>query len=89
MFLANRNAGVVVVHLHMRGENYRDKHVVSFSGGSSPHAWRKLRLRSPLCVKLWFISTCVEKIYYRDNKEKILAVHLHMRGENFFLSKKK
>ena len=70
------------VHLHVRGENFALSQYVQCRIGSSPRAWRKLRLQKGFTLRERFISTCVEKILSMCLWTLNKPVHLHVRGEN-------
>ena len=73
-------------HLHMRGENASLVFRKKKKRETSPHAWRKLRMKFFILWKSGNISTCVEKTPQCYQSAKTRKKHLHMRGENCHLS---
>ena len=73
-------------HLHIRGENDCQSLIPIWFGGSPPHTWRKRRTFSSLEKKEGITSTYVEKTFVRPTAEKQREDHLHIRGENQFIS---
>src|SRR5947209_2080017 len=68
----------------MRGDNsYSRLARVTFCG-SPPHAWRQCQPFQPQNPPPRFTSTCVETIPSSSRRNPPRAVHLHMRGDNFF-----
>ena len=73
-------------HLHIRGENTSIKPLKAFAIGSPPHTWRKLAgiIRAITAARI--TSTYVEKTIVPSFICRDLQDHLHIRGENLFIS---
>ena len=71
------------VHPHMRGEQITGRWMNSVMSGSSPHAWGTDCLDRSGPLRIRFIPTCVGNSANIDSGFSSLAVHPHMRGEQW------
>ncbi len=67
----------------MRGENNFQHHNTIQDGGTPPHAWGESCGGREDIRHGWYTPTCVGRIEFFHFNFCILAVHPHMRGENF------
>ena len=69
------------VHLHVRGEQTTSRSPSRGTRGSPPRAWRAGAPRQSKTAQGRFTSTCVESSPSLAAGRGLLAVHLHVRGE--------
>ena len=74
-------------HLHIRGENVWKQVFTLITIGSPPHTWRKLLTQANLTGLIGITSTYVEKTDFVKQFFIPFQDHLHIRGENKYLTR--
>ena len=73
-------------HLHLRGENSLKEVNGTSEVGSPPLTWRKPTFTDKELGYMGITSTYVEKTHCETSWNIMKQDHLHLRGENFFVS---